>query len=235
MDNLNSSLSANNQLATIPEYIVVNQKGTLYDVPVIRLKDQLTLSELPEEQEIETTEIEPITTAHPLILADRELALQTIESILSAAQEIQQQLDAIIFEGPICPYEKTLLEYLGPNFICPTVHDLALPQNFCPQESVKSLLMINKKYEDLMMTHVSIMSAEAADTSFPGITSENLGNAFSVLSATSAGEQYVIDREKTAQNLEFAELVRNLSVDDIVENPFEVAQKLVARYIEIHQ
>jgi hypothetical protein len=78
------------------------------------------------------------------------------------------------------------------------------------------------------------MVIEAADTSFPGITSENIGNAFAVLSSTSEGDRYVIDRHKAALHLEFAELIRNLSVEKIIGDPIVTAHKLVTRYIEIN-
>lgn len=172
---------------------------------------------------------------HPLILADRNKALQTLSNALSAARSIRQKFEEATFTGPICPYQKTLLEYLGPNFICPTIHELALPINFNPIEAVKTITEIDKKYNDLMLTHLQIMSAEAADTHFVGITSQNLGNAFAVLSTTQNGQQYVIDKQKASRHLEFAEIVRNIPTDYILQHPFEVAQKLVGRYLEIHQ
>lgn len=172
---------------------------------------------------------------HPLIVADRNRAMQTLSSVLSAARSLRQQFETSLFAGPTCPYQRTLNEYLGPNFICPTIHDLSLPLNFNPIEAVKTITTIDKKYNDLMLTHLQVMSAEAADTHFVGITSQNLGNAFAVLSTTSNGQQYVIDKQKASQHLEFAEIIRNMPTDYILQNPLEVAQKLVGRYLEIHR
>ena len=67
-----------------------------------------------------------------------------------------------------------------------------------------------------MTTQLQIMSAEAADTSFAGITSQNLGNAFAVLSTTANGQEYIIDRKKAAEHLEFIEIVNNVPTDYIL-------------------
>ena len=86
-----------------------------------------------------------------------------------------------------------------------------------------------------MTTHLQLMSAEAADTSFAGITSQNLGNAFAVLSTTANGQEYIIDRKKAARHLEFIEVISNIPTDYIIENPVIVVMKLVSRYLEIHR
>ena len=221
MDTFTESLSYDEQI------VVLNNTTTL---------TQSKLQDQPYQFSVNTSlssSFQP--SPHPLILADRNKALQTLSNVLSAARNIRQKLEEATFTGPICPYQKTLLEYLGPNFVCPTIHELALPINFNPIEAVKTITEIDKKYNDLMLTHLQIMSAEAADTRFVGITSQNLGNAFAVLSTTQNGQQYVIDKQKASRHLEFAETVRNIPADYILQHPFEVAQKLVGRYLEIHQ
>jgi hypothetical protein len=171
----------------------------------------------------------------PYILRDREEALLTINSLISSIHEIKQKFQQEWLSGPVCPYERTLIEYLGPNFVCPTITDLDFPKNLTIERAVSATISINHKYNDLLLTHVNFMSAEAANTSYPGITGYNLGHAFTVLSATSEGEHFVIDHQKMANHLEFAEIIRNMSNEDILENPFSIAYKLLGRYIEINQ
>lgn len=173
--------------------------------------------------------------SNPVLIADKNRALQTIQEILSATNELKQQLQTTLFDRPVCPYQQTLLEYLGPNFICPTINDLTLPLNFSSTESISSITKIDNKYNDQLMTQLKTMTAEAADMSFAGITSVNLGNAFAVLSTTSTGQEYVIDKQHLAQYLEFAELIRNIPDEEIINNTNSVALKLINRFIEIHQ
>jgi len=178
------------------------------------------------------TSINSLQVLNPLVMADQEKALQTIQALLSTIRSLKQEIQPA--EAPACPYQQTLIEFLGPDFICPTIHDLAFPVNFSTTEAVSSITEIGKCHHEHMMNHLQAMSAEAADMGFPGITSQNLGNAFAVLSTTANGEEYVIDRVKTAKHLEFAEIVRNIPTDYIIANPSLVAQKLIARYIEIN-
>ena len=202
-------------------------KWSKHDLPAIIQQPELGIIEDEEEDD----GIAP----HPLVLADREIALQQIEAYIAELEVHTEQILKSTFEGPICPYEATLLEYLGPNFRCPTIYDLPFPLHFSAEEAVEEILTIGEGYHEQMMTHLQLMSAEAVDTNFPGITSENLGNAFAVLSATDRGEEYIIDRNKTAQFLEFAEIIKNIPSDYIIRNPVEVAQKLIHRYLEIHK
>lgn len=169
-----------------------------------------------------------------LIDQDRRQALIAIEQLLNEAKSIQKQLTDTIVNAPLCPYEKTLQEYLGSNFICPTIHDLELPKNFQYLDAIKFLDETSKKYENKLIEHVAVMSAEAMNPNIEGIASDNLGHAFSILSATEQGSCYVIDKQKTAHHLAFAEIVRNIPLEYIIENPVIVAQKLVNYYIAIN-
>lgn len=237
MEILTESLSSDEQPIVLYDKQTNEQGISLYNetlTDVLSTNESVGKEDLTFGIEIEETQYSELAP-HPLILADREKAMQALEALLLDIQALKQELQAPLFNGPVCPYERTLLEYLGPDYIVPSINDLALPENFSAENSIRSLVKINKKYSDHMLTHLQVMSAEAADTSFPGITSQNLGNAFAVLSSTTNGQEYIIDKQKAAQHLEFAEMVRKMPTSFILENPLAVAQKLVARYVEIHQ
>ena len=186
---------------------------------------------LPEEAQ-ETLELPEVT--HPFILADRNKALETINSMLSSINALKQDFQTKKEQEIVCPYEKTKAEYLGANYIIPTIHDLIVPVNFTEKIAVHSTLIIGKHYSDSMITKLQQMSAEAIDLSFPGIKTEALGNAFSVLSATANGQMWVEDKKKAAAHIEFAEIVRNIPIKDILDDPMTVAKKLLTRYMEIN-
>ena len=156
-------------------------------------------------------------------------------SLLSSIQQFKQNIQDNILSGPVCPYQKTLNEYLGLDFKCPSIHSLTILPDYSVEKAVGLLTNIGDKHTDQMLTHLAVMTAEAADTGFPGITSQHLGNAFAVLSTTTNGQEYVINKPKLAKHLEFAEIVKSIPVEYIKQNPVIVAQKLVSRYIEINQ
>lgn len=170
---------------------------------------------------------------NPVVAEDRNKAIQTINSLLLTIDKIKKDVQQEQ-EGPACPYEKTKIEYLGANFIVPSIHDLDVPKNFSVEIATKAIKQVSTNYNNVLMTNVQQMTAEAADTSYVGIKTEQLGNAFVVLSATSKGTEYVVDKHKAALHLEFAELVRNIPLNDILENPTLVAQKLITRYMQIN-
>lgn len=172
---------------------------------------------------------------NPLIAADKNKALETIQTLLSTVQVLKEKIQDSMLSGPVCPYQQTLLEYLGPDYKCPTIYDIPYPKTYSTQAAISAIEIIGNKYDNILLSHTQTMSAEAADTNFVGITSQNIGHAFAVLSATANGNEYIIDRVKTSNHLEFAEMVRNLSTDYIIQNPLIVAHKLISRYIEINK
>ena len=172
---------------------------------------------------------------HSLIISERNKALKMMDELLEEIKAFEKELDEQIKVTDVCPYQQTLNEFLGVNFVCPTIEELPLPINFDAEASVRTIFEINERQHNLFLAQMERMAVEAADMSFVGVTSQNLNNAFAPLSTTANGQEFVFDRQKFAKHLEFAETVKNLSDEYILQHPFEVAQKLVTRYIEIHQ
>lgn len=172
---------------------------------------------------------------NPLIQQDRSKAIEKINNLLTKVNKLKTEYKILDEAQPICPYEQTKIEYLGANYIVPSIHDLPQPVDFSTEIAVNSNLLINKQLHENMITQMQMMSAETANPAFSGSPSAVLGHAFTMLSATATGEQLVIDRHKTALHLEFAELVRNIPISYILENPLLVAQKIISRYTEINK
>ena len=185
------------------------------------------------EQEEEDSNLSELTI-HPLFLQDTNEALSLLANILLSADEAINELQKS-FEGPICPYEASLIEYLGPNYKIPSAYDITIPSDFTLVKAASSIDTYIEKIDENFSKQLDIMMEEAADTNFCGITSENLGNAFSELLSTSKGQEYVINKEKVAQHLQFAEMVRTLPDEYILDDPYQIAFKLMAQYTKIIQ
>ena len=170
-----------------------------------------------------------------LLRTNKEQAHLTISQLVSSANSMTADLTTALTAVPVHPYEKLVYEYLGPNFICPTIQELTIPNNFCSQKCLIEIESIAKGVGALQTSQFARMSAEAMDTAFYGITSENLNNAFAVLSSTPEGERYVIDRAKLADHLRFVETVKSIPTDYVLKNPLEVAKKMLAEFTRIHQ
>jgi hypothetical protein len=225
----NSQLTLSKQEIAVRERLSIFQTLTSYslstfaeelsadNVPVKGLNDHL-----PKE-------------TNPLVKQDRDKAIEKINNLLVKVNKLKAEYKISEEAHPICPYEQTKLEYLGPNYIVPSIHDLPEPVEFSAEVALNSNLLIQKQLHENMITQMQMMSAQTANPDFSGSPSEVFGHAFTKLSATATGEQLVVDRHKTALHLEFAELVRNIPSSYILENPLLVAQKIINRYIEINK
>lgn len=170
-----------------------------------------------------------------LLEIDKNKALSTISELVSSANAITSSLKEALTSTPTHPYEQLVHQYLGPNFICPSISDITIPVDFTPQKCLSDLEIITNNAKELQTSHIAILSAELFDTSFPGITSENLNNSFAVLSSTSTGERYVVDSNKLSEHLKFIETFKRIDTDYVVNNPIEVAKKMLAEFIRIQK
>jgi hypothetical protein len=169
--------------------------------------------------------------SNPAIEGARNKALSKIDKILAKINKFKEEISE---EEHPCPYEQLKIKYLGKNYVVPSIDSLSYPENFTPEKALPSTAAINASYYNIMLTHLHTMSAEAIDTSFPGITSENVGNAFAVPHETEKGIVYKINEKKLANHLEFAEIVRNIPLQQLIDNPQEISFKLIQRFIEIN-
>ena len=202
---------------------------TLYEQAIQDLFSSEERFLFPENKELLNKPIDvPSIEGHPWVTEDRELAFSIINELMLSAAEFSKELFAPL-TGPVCPYQRTLEEYLGPNYKYPTIGDLTLPKNFSfPQTN----LQITAEQQAILKNsteQLDLIAKEAADTGFPGITSANLGNAFAVLS----GNSYIIDKHKLCKHLEFGEMTRNIPHDYIEEHPYLTSFKLLCKYSEI--
>jgi hypothetical protein len=168
-----------------------------------------------------------------LLKQDKERAKIRIDELVSSARQLTTELTTSLTAVPIHPYQRLLHEYLGPNFICPTIHELTIPTDFSPARCKAQIKQASKKMLEHELTQFQTLTAEIMDTSYEGVKTQNLNNAFAVLSSTAEGNQYVIDQEKFKQYLTFAETVKSMSIDYVRENSIIVAKKLLAEFTRI--
>lgn len=159
----------------------------------------------------------------------------TIQSALSAARMVRSSVEEKLLGGPLHPYQKLIHQYLGVNFVSPSVLDLPLPENYCPKQTLAQLNNITDSCFKNTLTQFQHITAGIGkiENSEELELMQNAGHGFAVLSATSEGDKFVIDSKKTADYLEFAETVRTIPMDQILNNPIETAQRLLYRLTEI--
>ena len=171
-----------------------------------------------------------------MLMKDRAKAEKMIENLLTAADEIKKSQLSHRAATHAHPYYALLHQYLGTDYKIPKIQDLPFPENYDPRKYLKEIEKISTKLADEFQTQILKMSAEALDMSYPGITGENLGNAFGVLSADANGAQtYSLDTERLKNHLLLAEIFRSTPSEYFINNPMESAKKLIKFYVDINQ
>lgn len=237
--NVESSFAYNNphtrKIETLPK--TINEYKNLFPnfVPPAETVITPSVSSLEAARPLHSDTKKNLTPIEKLLDENYKELHSTIQQALSAARTARVKFDEKILNGPIHPYQKLIYDYLGPDFKTPSIFDLELPHTFCPITSLQRLNNINDKIFENTVTHFQHLTAGIGkiENEDERKLMESLGHAFATLSATSEGQMFVIDRNKTAKYLEFAETFRNIPVKEIVNNPVQTAQRVINRLIQI--
>jgi hypothetical protein len=224
------SFGSQMQLPTLTQDQLVEIQQTLANVAeqsLLTSKDQLS-SNFTDEIQIKAQNLAD------LIKRNKEQACMTINQLVSSAQAMTANLTSSLTAVPAHPYERLVYDYLGPNFVCPSIKDLTIPADFTPQKCLADIEQISKNISQLQTSQFARLSTEVLDTSFYGITSENLNNAFAILSSTDRGDQYVLESNKISNHLQFIETVKAIPTNYILENPIEVAKKMLTEFVRLN-
>ena len=177
----------------------------------------------------------PLTPLQKLLDQNFKAMHSTIQSALSAARAVRVNFEESLLRGPFHPYQKLICQYLGINFVSPSIHELIVPKNYCPKQTLAKLSNITDSCFKNTLTQFQHITAGIGkiENSDELELMQNAGHCFAVLSATAQGDKFVIDQQKTANYLAFAETVRTMPMEEILNNPIETAQRLLYRLIEI--
>lgn len=191
---------------------------------------------LLEEVEKDFAAIEDVKKFTTLLEKDKAKAKLLIDNLVSSAREMTTSITTSLTSVPVHPYEKLIYEYLGPDYKPKEIQDYSIPDSFNPFTCTKELRIIAEANQQLQMTQMAILSAEAMNPTFDGtFSTENLNNAFAEPVDTSDGnQQFVINEVRLKEHLEFMEMVKNIPKEYILKNPLEVAKKMISEFIRIH-
>lgn len=160
-----------------------------------------------------------------LVLQDRQYALSVLSNFLSATQAILNIADEYD-DKIICPYEQTIVKYLGENYKPTPIREITVPSTFTLENIEKT---INKYAEDNLtntFNQYELMSKIASSKDFEGYFNPNLGNAFAVIS----GDDVILDEFKLKKYLDFIESIDTITQEDLDSNPIKIAEQLLVKY-----
>ncbi len=135
---------------------------------------------------------------------------------LSTLLTISEQLSSILsLSGlPIHPYDNVKLKYFDSDYKFPCIEDISIPTDFCPYTYMHELSCITK--QDIA-------------TCLSAINTQNLS------SQTAFEGTNLLDENSIKRNIEFSELVKTVTMDDIKTRPNETIQKLTSFYVKSYR
>jgi hypothetical protein len=149
---------------------------------------------------------------------DEGITMQTIQSMLSSVRQARETFEAAVSCIPTHPFEKLKYQFLSPEQQQLSIENIAVPIDFCPFNVTHQLTSISYTLQEAtlqQMNSVMLSGAGEACNSFASL-SENV---------------FVVNKEKVANYLQYIEMVNNISVESIENNPMEVAKRVLAQYV----
>ena len=162
-----------------------------------------------------------INTLHNFVADDLAFVEHTISQLLSATDLLSLELDHALSSVPAHPYDRLRYEYLGPDSQPISLNDIPDPVNFCLSSVSCEISAIADKYGDLFDLHFHALTAGKIDEVY---------SAFAVPS----GDCFVINKQQTANHLQFVDMINNIPLQMIEENPILVAKKILTQYTKMY-
>lgn len=136
---------------------------------------------------------------------------QRFQDVISNSQLLSslQALSA----APPHPYERIKYELFGEDYKFPTIKDLEIPEDFDP---------------NVYSSQLSGYVAQTYQTTLSGLSSLDANTVINV-------NEFALPTSTAKHNIQFFEIVRNLTLEDIQNNPYEVAKKLTSFYVKNYQ
>ena len=157
----------------------------------------------------------------------QDSAHSTIQNILSSLKQVNADIAAAKEEIPTDPYERLKWEHCHKDTKPFDFDSIEVPEDFCMKKSYQELLNISDKHSANLNSHM-----ETAMTSGFNIEEHShFGNAFATLN----DNQFVLDKTKLTNHFLFIDMIRNVPIEYIKNNPKEFNRKVISKFIEIYQ
>lgn len=147
----------------------------------------------------------------------------TFAQLLSTAATMQS-----LSGSPLPPYEQMKKDLFGEDYKFKTINDISAPEDFNLKTLTESLHKISKQFQQAALSSTSYVAEQLESPSIEG-----LGNLEGL--SYSVPENSFIDLNLARKNIEFSEIVRSLTVDQLKEQPVEIAKRLVAQFVEMYK
>jgi hypothetical protein len=115
--------------------------------------------------------------------------------------------------APSHPYERIKYQLFGEDYKFPTINDVEIPQDFDPTTYARELS------GKVMQTQIATLS---------GLSGLDVNTVINP-------NDFTLPIATAKHNIQFMEIVRNLTMEDVQKDPFELARKLTSYYVKNYQ
>ena len=150
---------------------------------------------------------------------------QTIQTLLSSVRQIKQEYMYSLSCVPVHPYEKLKQQFIPSETKPLLIEEIKAPENFCIKTSSEQISAISCKMNERWSQQMCSL------TSCTALEEMQVCNAFASLSENT----FVVDSEMAKNHLQFIEMIKNIPIQLIEQQPKEVAEKIISQFITIYR
>lgn len=161
-----------------------------------------------------------------LFQQQQQEANQTIQELLSSVRQLKQEYLCSLTSVPLHPYEKFKTEYICSDTKPLLIEEIPQPEDFCLETCSKQISSICTNLHEQWSHQVCLLSCNDSNE-------ENLHlcNAFASLSEN----VLVVDKKRVENHLLFVEMIKNIPIQLIEQQPKETAEKIISQFIKLYQ
>lgn len=168
---------------------------------------------------------EEINELQALYHSQKQASNQTLHHVLSTLQNVKHTLLSALTSVPAHPYEKFKKEFIDPETKPMLIEDICCPDDFCFKTCSNEICAISVELNQDWDQQICMLSC--CDI----VEQPNICNAFASLSEGT----FVVDKQRASKHLQFVEMIKNIPIQLIEQQPYEVAKKLASQFVNVYK
>jgi len=154
----------------------------------------------------------------------------TLQHVLSTLDVAESTMRESLTALPLCPYERIKHQYVhSAGLELYTIDDIEVDMENLPKydELMEGISKISDKHDYVRDTHIQHLSSLGhMEEIHP-----HIGNVFATITDDGTVE---LDNEKMGKHIQFLDMVRNITMEQIKANPVEITHKIMSKYISTY-
>jgi hypothetical protein len=131
---------------------------------------------------------------------------------------------------PVNQYDKIKYNFFGPEYEFKTINDIEAPEKFNLNEITDNIKNASKQLNLITLSAAQAFQVYAeSEPVIPELSSVSFNASFD------QSLEKIINVDLTRKNIQFTEVVRSMTLEQIENQPVETAKKLLSHFVELYQ